>query len=223
DMTTSHAGALAGSPGVVVAAGTGAVALAVDHDGRSAVADGWGSWLGDDGSGFAIGRRGLQAVLRAHDGRGAATPLTERARQRYGDPTGLPRLVHSSDNPAREIAAFASDVLDLAVEGDAWCRQVWAQAAEALAATTAAAARSVLPPAQPALVATTGGLFGAGELLTRAYDEALERLLPGHDRRPAVGDSCDGARLLATRSGLPHAALLVVSSDATPAPPRSPQ
>jgi N-acetylglucosamine kinase-like BadF-type ATPase len=70
DITTSHAGALGGAPGVVVAAGTGAAALALDQEGRSAICDGWGYLLGDEGSGYAIGRAGLASALREHDGRG---------------------------------------------------------------------------------------------------------------------------------------------------------
>ncbi|MCV7329931.1 ATPase, partial [Mycobacterium cookii] len=46
----AHAGALNGEPGVVLIAGTGVVALAIDADGALRTADGWGPWLGDEGS-----------------------------------------------------------------------------------------------------------------------------------------------------------------------------
>ncbi|MGH8823598.1 MAG: BadF/BadG/BcrA/BcrD ATPase family protein, partial [Jiangellaceae bacterium] len=69
DVVIAHSGALDGAPGVVVVAGTGAVAFAVDARGRPAVVGGDGYLVGDAGSGFAVGRAGLAAALRHHDGR----------------------------------------------------------------------------------------------------------------------------------------------------------
>src|SRR3954463_4662456 len=81
DAVTAHLGALAGEPGVVIVAGTGAIALAVgEHE--VARADGWGTRLGDDGGGYWIGRAGLAAALRAHDGRGGSPELLARAAAR---------------------------------------------------------------------------------------------------------------------------------------------
>ncbi|NUT33119.1 MAG: ATPase, partial [Hamadaea sp.] len=69
DVVTAHAGALDLGPGVVLAAGTGAIALGIDPDGTQRQADGWGFLCGDAGGGFWIGRRGLDVALRGHDGR----------------------------------------------------------------------------------------------------------------------------------------------------------
>ncbi|WP_275092119.1 BadF/BadG/BcrA/BcrD ATPase family protein, partial [Microbacterium sp. K36] len=74
-MVTAHAGALDGAAGVLLIAGTGAVALGVDPSGARLV-DGWGPELGDFGSGSWLGREALRAVLRAHDGLAAPTALT---------------------------------------------------------------------------------------------------------------------------------------------------
>jgi N-acetylglucosamine kinase-like BadF-type ATPase len=71
DAVVALAGATAGRPGVVVNAGTGAIAFGVNERGESRRASGWGHILGDEGSGYDIGRRGIIASLRAHDGRGA--------------------------------------------------------------------------------------------------------------------------------------------------------
>lgn len=82
DSITSFLGALGDGRGAVIASGTGVVTLAV---GRTDVArvDGWGYLLGDAGSGYWIGRAALDAVLRANDGRGPATALTEVVRARF--------------------------------------------------------------------------------------------------------------------------------------------
>ncbi|MYS50866.1 ATPase, partial [Streptomyces sp. SID6013] len=79
DAVTAHAGALGGRAGVVLAIGTGSVAVGIGADGTYARVDGWGPLLGDDGSGARIGTAGLRAALRAHDGRGPATALLDAA------------------------------------------------------------------------------------------------------------------------------------------------
>ncbi|MBP2368365.1 N-acetylglucosamine kinase [Pseudonocardia parietis] len=210
DMTTWHAGALGGGPGVVLAVGTGSVALGVDGDGSHARVDGWGHLLGDDGSGHAIGRAGLAAALRAHDGRPGGSPaLLTLLRARFGDPDGLPARVHGSDNPAREIAAFARDVLGAASGGNPVAGTIVARAATALA-DTAAAARDRLPGADPAggtRVACGGGLLDAGAVLTGPLDTALAAR--GLTRTRPLGDALDGARLLLEDPTVPHHALLV--------------
>jgi len=206
DMTTSHLGALRGGPGVVVAAGTGAVALAVSGSGGSARVDGWGYLLGDSGSGYDIARRGLHAALRAHDGRRGSSILRDLAARRFGDLSQLPRTLHAEDNPARMVAGFAYDVLDAAQQGDEWSRSLWHQAGVELARSAAAAAVRV--DMAESVVSTTGGLFGAGPLLTEPFVEELARRLPAGRWQPPDGDALDGGHLMATETGLPHEHLL---------------
>ena len=213
DMTTSHLGALAGSPGVVVAAGTGAVALAVDGAGTTQRVDGWGYLLGDAGSGYAIGRQGLESALRCHDGRGGSPMLRELAEQRYGALEDLPGLVHGSDNPPRTVAAFARDVAAAAITGDEAAIALWSAAAHALAATAAAAARP-MPGGVP--VSAVGGLFDVGPILTEPFAVELARLAPATLLTPPAGDALDGALCMATRSDLPHEALLTRIERPTP-------
>lgn len=212
DMTTWHAGALGGAPGVVLAAGTGTVALGVDDAGRSARVDGWGYLLGDAGSGHAIGRAGLDAALRAHDGRTGGSPaLLGSLHERYGTPEKLPGLVHGSDNPAREVAAFARDVLAAAASGEAVAAAIVERAATDLA-DTAAAARDRLAGPGTWPIACAGGLLDAGPVLTDPLDAALAaRCLTRTDPH---GDALDGARLLLEDPTVPHHALLAPLSGA---------
>ena len=64
DSTTGYLCAVGDQPGVVVAAGTGVVTLAVGTDAVARV-DGWGYLIGDAGSGYWIGRAALDAVMGA--------------------------------------------------------------------------------------------------------------------------------------------------------------
>lgn len=207
DAVTSHAGALTGRAGVVLAAGTGVSVLALSEDGGSRMVDGWGYLLGDAGSGYAIGRAGLDQALRRHDGRGGSAALLTRVEARWGEARRVPGDVQGSANPARSIASFARDVFAAAQEGDAAARQICEDAAEQLARSVAAAVEGArIPP--PVELATTGGLLNAGPVLTDPLDHHLASLLPGTTRQPAEGDALAGGHLMALRHDLPHHRLL---------------
>src|SRR5947209_8823352 len=170
DAVIAHAGALGGEPGVVLIAGTGVVALAIDADGALRTADGWGPWLGDEGGGAWIGAAGLRAALCAHDGRGPSTTLLDAARAHFGAPKTWPAQL----TDAAAIASFAPAVL--AAEDDAEALAIVRSAAESLAATARAAGDGP--------VAMVGGLAGMAALRKRL------------NLIPAAGDALDGAQRL---------------------------
>ena len=206
DVFTSCCGALGGvRPGAVIAAGTGAVALAVGNDGGYARADGWGYLLGDEGGGYAVGRAGLASALRAHDGRGGSKELLRRARERFGAVEGIAGRVHGAENPARVVASFAAEVAAAAREGDAEACRIWSDAGEALAKTLAAAA-SRAPGCEAA--SWTGGLFSVGDLLREPFERRVAELLPRIRLAPPAGDALYGAALLAEAPDLAPAELV---------------
>src|SRR3982750_1433252 len=73
-----------GAPGIVLIAGTGSIAYGRNEHNQAARAGGWGYMLGDEGSGYWIGRAGLRAGLREADRRGPATRLTGLLLNYYG-------------------------------------------------------------------------------------------------------------------------------------------
>ena len=201
DAVAAHVGAMEGASGVVLAAGTGAVALGIGAEGNVCQVDGWGLTLGDDGGGAWIGREALRSVLRAHESRGRSTALSEAAEDRFGDLSGLPRVLAAERNVARTLASFVPDVLRCAESGDAETALILGRAAAAMAAATAAAAEAV----QVRRVAMVGGLTDAS-LLIDAWRAALP---DGLEVVAATGGAVDGALTLAGRADLPHEARVV--------------
>ena len=132
DSITSYLGALGDQCGVVTAAGTGVITFAV---GSTAVArvDGWGWLLGDDGSAFWLGREAMRAVLRAHDGRGLATVLSESIGTEFDDIEQAYLQLHADPNKVARIAGWAAQVSLAAEAGDhvsmGICRRAGAQLA----------------------------------------------------------------------------------------------
>jgi len=202
DGATSLLGALAGRPGGVVAAGTGTVAMAYDGA-RWAKVDGTGSVLGDAGSGFAIGRAGVDAALRHHDGRGGSAALADAAAHRFGPLDQLPLRVSRADPPTRAVAAFAADVGDLAAGGDPAAAAILAEAGRELALSGCAALGRVFDPGARVPLSCTGNVFRAGDTLTAAFAAAVEELRPGTPIETPAGGSLDGAAQLGDHEPVP--------------------
>lgn len=195
DAVTAYAGALGQLPGAVVAGGTGLIAMGTDLRGWRR-ADGWGHLLGDCGSGAWIGQAGLQAAMRAYDGReGGSAALRERAEAVFGAPlSGLPaQLYPRTDRPA-VLASFAPEVAACA-DRDTAASEILRAAAQEIA--TAAAA--VCPAEEGVSVAVTGGLFRIGEPLLAPLREQLHLRAPHAHLTEPAGDPLDGALLIAAR------------------------
>lgn len=194
DAVTSHAGALSGCPGVSIAAGTGVACLAVPERGVARIIGGHGFLLGDEGGGFWIGRNGLRAALRAIDGRGADTDLTQSAELRFGPLRDLHVRIHEADRPIPAIAGFAPDVLDAAQRGDEVAGGILDEATSELLLLARSGAAVVGGEGVP--VALGGRLLASGGPLR----ERLERRLTETDQDVTVrdpdGSALDGAILL---------------------------
>ena len=93
-------------------AGTGSIAYGRDAEGRAARAGGWGYVLGDEGSGYWLGRQALRAVVRSSDGRGPATALTPRILAHYHVERAdqLVREIYVGGTLPSAIAALAREV-----------------------------------------------------------------------------------------------------------------
>lgn len=191
DSVTAFAGALE-SWGVSLRAGTGVACLAVPrHGGRARVVDGAGYLLGDEGAGYWIGREGLRSVIRAADGRGPSTALTDAATESFGAPEDLAVLVHSLDRPVQAISGFAPSVIALA-DRDAVADVIVAAAASALADSVAAAVRTTGEDADVPVALGGRLLDGGAALRDRLLRELRERGDAAVVRDP-LGSPLDGA------------------------------
>jgi N-acetylmuramic acid 6-phosphate etherase len=128
----------AGTPdnrGIALICGTGSIAYGEDAGGRRARAGGWGYLLGDEGSGYAIGQTGLRAVMRAFDGRGPRTALTQMilANWDLSTPNELVSRVYREALRPADIAALAPLVEAAGAAGDELATGILLQAGRELA------------------------------------------------------------------------------------------
>jgi glucosamine kinase len=167
DIEIALTAAFADGPGIVVSAGTGSVAVGRDRTGKRHRIGGYGWQMGDEGSGYAIGRGSLGAVSRAVDGRSPKTALSERLLKatRSDDYDDLVRWAAGA-SPA-EVAALAPHVLAVAAAGDPLAQGIADYAARELSqlAICLVPRMDITPPIP---VAVTGGLLGADQPLRKS-------------------------------------------------------
>jgi glucosamine kinase len=166
DIEIALAAAFADGPGIVVSAGTGSVAVGRDRTGKQHRIGGYGWQMGDEGSGYAIGRASLGAVSRAVDGRSPKTALSDRLLRatRSDDYDELVRWAAGA-SPA-EVAALAPHVLAVAAAGDPLAQGIADYAARELSqlAICLVPKMDITPPIP---VAVTGGLLSADQPLRK--------------------------------------------------------
>lgn len=210
DAVTAYLGARGDEDGVVVAAGTGIVGLAHGPAGAARV-DGVGGMIGDEGSGWWIGRQGLIAAISATDGRWDASPaLLARLEAQFGPVADFPALLAAHSSPVAVVASFAKDVADVAREGDAVAARIWRQAGDYIGGVIAAAAsRAGLgDDAQWTLI---GRLSGANDLLKPGLDARLATLLPHSAQVVPSGEPLDGVSRLLTIDTASYAPMVRIS------------
>ncbi|MGD1046355.1 MAG: BadF/BadG/BcrA/BcrD ATPase family protein [Bacteroidota bacterium] len=84
DARIALEGAFSGKPGVVVISGTGSIVFGKDEHDKVYRAGGWGRFIGDEGSGYAIGREAFRAVAKCLDGYGEKTKLVKLFDEKFG-------------------------------------------------------------------------------------------------------------------------------------------
>jgi N-acetylglucosamine kinase len=174
DFMGALTGAFAGGPGIVVIAGTGAVAYARTPSGKSVRVGGWGYLLGDEGSGYHLVRQALNAALQNWDGRGEPTTLRSAFERHFGV-AGIELIlgqIYDATFDRGQMAALAPLVFAAADHGDRVAQRLIAETGYELGRLAQAALKS-FEAAEPAELALLGGLFHRAESLLPSFWQAL--------------------------------------------------
>src|SRR5579872_6349142 len=153
-------GGLPGAVGIALIAGTGSIALGRDARGTNARSGGWGHIIGDEGSGYDLGRRCLQAGARATDGRGQATLLLELLLKHWklDSASDMIGKVYNDCDKAT-IAALSALVFAAARDGDEVACGMVEDAARELALVTIAVKNKLDFSGGAVALALGGGLL----------------------------------------------------------------
>ena len=177
DARIALEGAFKGGKGIILIAGTGSIAFGKDGKGNVHRVGGWGRILGDEGSGYYIGKRALTAVCRHLDGRSAPTRLTTMIAKKFSltSSTDIITAVYKNNF---DIATMAPLVFDAASKGDIASRAIIQRASEELTEHV----RSLLLKIDPRIskrvkeripLSFIGGLIANDTLLSRALQRKI--------------------------------------------------
>ena len=164
-----------GSPGVVVIAGTGSIAYGCLPDGSRFRIGGWGHLVGDDGSGYFIGKEAARAALRAYDGLEPRSPLYDKIQAHFkvaAMPDIIPMIYGTTKTTLANLAPL---VIDAAESGDAAAIRILTNSAMHLNELIRAAISRFDEPDVPVVLA--GGLWKAKWLREKATEGIHARLI----------------------------------------------
>lgn len=201
DVDAANIGAFAGGSGILILAGTGSMAWARDHSGASHRTGGWGEIVGDEGSGYWIGKQVLGAVSKSIDGRTGPTGLVDGVFDLFGlDPSDrvnqLEGWASRLSEPRTQIASLAPVALDCAERGDVAARAIVDAAADELAWHVRMLERKLSAPAM--VWSYAGGLFQSAVLR-----EAVVARIGRQPRLPLLPPIGGALLAAAQHAGLP--------------------
>jgi N-acetylglucosamine kinase-like BadF-type ATPase len=162
DLEVAFAGGTPASDGAVLVAGTGAAAGSLTDNRLTRTADGHGWLLGDDGSGFWLGREAVRTTLQTLDAGTPPGPLVESVLReldadrpgRDGQHDRVIQVVNS--RPGVQLSALAPLVTAAYRAGDPEAHSIVERAAAALLATLAL----IRDPAESTPIVLAGSLAG---------------------------------------------------------------
>jgi glucosamine kinase len=189
--------------GILIIAGTGSIAWTRLPDGSFLRAGGWGSILGDEGSGAWMGREALRVCLR--DGEAKKLGSLARAVVKtlgLSEASDILTLVYQRGFDSRQWATLAPLVFEHAGM-DAGADAIITEAGAALAELAKRLLAQMPSAAKPVHIAVVGGLTAHWSLLEPPFFSELVEDNPSEcELVKPMGDALSGGRLVAQEAGI---------------------
>ena len=201
DARIALEGAFSGKPGVVVISGTGSIVFGKDERERVYRAGGWGRLIGDEGSGYAIGREAFHAAARLLDGYGEKTKLLKLFDEKFGLGT-QESIIDAVYGKKFDFSSVVPIVMDAASNNDPVAKKILARACSDLVELIDAVLMKMNKsrkgvPKRP--LAFVGSLLMNDNYYSHKIHSAIKRELPLVALRKAESSPVIGATLMAIR------------------------
>ena len=187
--------------GVCIICGTGSICFLRRGEELLRIG-GWGYLLDSGGSGYDIGRDALEAALRAFDGRGAQTLLTELLTDYLGGPVNT-RITEIYREGKPYVASCAPLVFEAAKRGDEVAAAILTRNAAKIAEYVETARRLLTPEETPEILPVVmGGSIsqkaeGWPELVASVTDPTIPLRITGASMPPVFGAVAEARKQLA--------------------------
>lgn len=163
--------------GMLTISGTGSDHFLIENCAEKTFVGGYGPVLGDEGSGYDLGRQTLLAAIRGSEGRGPKTILTDMVFEEYGLKEKMFEIVyeiHSSPDTRKQVAR-ATYLLGKAVRmGDSEAIRILTEGGKTLGRDAATLLKNLNIPTDSTVPFTvSGGAWKIHPLLWETYSSTL--------------------------------------------------
>ncbi|RLL46980.1 hypothetical protein D8M04_07240 [Oceanobacillus piezotolerans] len=164
-----------GEPGIVQICGTGSITYGINQQSQHDRTGGWGYLLGDEGSGYDIGRQGAMAALKAYDGRGMNTSLTKMFFEyfRVTHPQEFLQRIYASPSPKNELASLSKLVFQAYKEKDTVAEKIIFQAADEMVLSIATLYNKLFHGTEKINLVLAGGIFSDKIIFPKILEKEL--------------------------------------------------
>ena len=191
DARVALEGAFDGGAGVVVIAGTGSNVIGKTVRGVVVSVGGWGRILGDEGSGFAIGRDGVRALTLVMDRRGDPTKLKELIAGKFHW-TSREDIITAVYQEKFDLAQLAPLVMEAAVDHDVVCQKILQNAAAQIVEQVRVIVMQMGILRKISLV-MSGGLLKQGTVFANVLHLKVMKSLPQAELCQSMNSPAQGA------------------------------
>ena len=195
DARTALEGAFDGATGIVVIAGTGSVVMGKTLRGDIIRTGGWGRIIGDEGSGYYIGREALTVVAQHLDKRGDVGKLPDAFAKKFQWKT-REDIVTAVYQDHFDIASLAPVVFETAKANDMVSQRILQKAATLLAEQIRVVVLQLGILRKVGLV-MCGGLIDHETVYANVLHMKIIKLLPQVEVRSPLHSPAHGAVLMA--------------------------
>lgn len=180
DELNAFYGSLASEYGIVILSGTGSFAMGINRKGQTCTAGGWGSIIGDEGSGYYIGVKALGAVTKEYDSMGSKTILSELIKDKIKirDISELRKVIYCDNYGVKEIASLSELVKYGAQQGDEVCIDIIKDCAHHFILMIDAIVKKLNIDSECYDLCLTGGISNFGELIINPLKDMLKSKYP---------------------------------------------
>lgn len=159
--------------------GTGAICYSLIDDKMSRTG-GWGHRIGDEGSGYWIGKQIAKAIFRAADGRNEATALTKLILQGHqvNSTDELYNYIYSSDYTNSRLARFSSFLQKAVEQQDAVAQKIAQDAVQELVLLIITSLKNVDYQNEAHTLFFNGGVLKHNPFILEAVTQAIQQMYP---------------------------------------------
>lgn len=208
DVEAAYVGALGKKPGINIVAGTGTMAFGMDDSNKSARCGGWGHEIGDEGSGYWLGRKAVELFTKQADGRAVKSKLYELFRSKFKLDSDFEIMTIFQDEyftDRTKTASLQMILLEAAKLGDISAVNAYKDAVDEML-MLADAIRNNLNFSNTVKLSYTGGLFNIKEFVLKPFIEQGQ--LNGFKVTAPLFSPIEGALIVAAENMGKHKQLM---------------